>query len=146
MEVWREAPTGGKKSRTIFKTRYDEGDVQVAVQWYEHAVIGEEDKWEMTGGPPATAGVVVNTATGVFADCFNAIDLRLTGFDVGLGKKDGYGDVVRQRRTAVGGQLALGGRTAGVRQGRTGRRRACVEGGTAARARGTGCVPWLTPC
>ena len=101
MEVWREAPTGGKKSRTIFKTRYDEGDVQVAVQWYEHAVIGEEDKWEMTGGPPATAGVVVNTATGVFADCFNAIALRLTGFDVGLGKKDGYGDVVRQRRTAV---------------------------------------------
>ena len=63
MEVWREAPTGGKKSRAIFKTSYDEGDVQVAVQWYEHAVIGEEDKWEMTGGAPATAGVVVNTAT-----------------------------------------------------------------------------------
>ena len=64
----------------------------------------------------------------MFADCFNAIDLRLTGFDVGLGKKDGYGDVVRQRRTAVGGQLASGGRTAGVRQGRTGRRRAGVCG------------------
>jgi len=97
-ECWREAPTGGKKSKHIWETRYDEGEVQVAVQWYEVAVEGEEEKWEMMKGPPATTGVVVNTTTGVVADCFNGVDLRLSDFEPGLGKKDGYGVVHRQRR------------------------------------------------
>ena len=55
-ECWREAPMGGKKSRHIWETRYDEGEAQVAVQWYEVAVEGEEEKWEMMKGPPATTG------------------------------------------------------------------------------------------
>lgn len=100
-ECWREAPMGGKKSRHIWETRYDEGEAQVAVQWYEVAVEGEEEKWEMMKGPPATTGVVLNTATGVVADCFNGIDLRLTGFEPGLGKKDGFGVVHRQRRNTT---------------------------------------------
>jgi len=43
----------------------------------------------------------LNTATGVVADCFNGIDLRLTGFEPGLGKKDGFGVVHRQRRNTT---------------------------------------------